>query len=153
MNIAKTYFSEVTGPCTTGCCLHLLSDILMIDLCTYLTVGTDYEDMRMFALEHGSELGDYSRYLTVYLQRILSNVYSVRYIWQDWNIVCVPMARTSQMVCQKRIRITGPLSVEGNCSTYRFGTKGQTEYETKTLQDGFRHKLSEKVTGTLMWLP
>ena len=30
----------------------------MIGLCTYLTGGTDYEDMRKFALERGSELGD-----------------------------------------------------------------------------------------------
>lgn len=58
MNIAKPYFSEVTDPRVTGRCLHLLSDILMIGLCTYLTGGTDYEDMRMFALERGSELGD-----------------------------------------------------------------------------------------------
>lgn len=58
MNIAKPYFIEVTDPRVTGRCLHLLSDILMIGLCTYLTGGTDYEDMRMFALERGSELGD-----------------------------------------------------------------------------------------------
>ncbi|MDM8243151.1 transposase family protein [Phocaeicola barnesiae] len=48
----------MTDPRVTGCCSHLLSDILMIGLCTYLTGGTDYEDMRKFALERGSELGD-----------------------------------------------------------------------------------------------
>ena len=30
----------------------------MIGLCTYLTSGTDYEDMRMVALERGSKLDD-----------------------------------------------------------------------------------------------
>ena len=38
--------------------MHLLSDILMIGLCTYLTGGTDYVDMYLFAKERGSELGD-----------------------------------------------------------------------------------------------
>ncbi len=52
------YFSEVSDPRVTGRCLHLLSDILMIGLCTYLTGGTDYEDMRLFGLERGPELGD-----------------------------------------------------------------------------------------------
>lgn len=52
------YFSEVTDPRVTGRCLHLLSDILMIGLCTYLTGGTDYEDMRLFALERGASLKD-----------------------------------------------------------------------------------------------
>lgn len=52
------YFSEVRDPRVTGRCQHLLSDILMIGLCTYLTGGTDYEDMRLFALERGPELGD-----------------------------------------------------------------------------------------------
>ena len=36
----------------------MLSDILMIGLCTYLTGGTDYEDMRLFALERGEMLND-----------------------------------------------------------------------------------------------
>lgn len=53
-----SYFSEVTDPRVTGHCLHLLSDILMIGLCTYLTGGTDYEDMHLLALERGSALGD-----------------------------------------------------------------------------------------------
>ena len=39
----SNYFSEVTDPRVTGRCLPLLSDILMIGLCTYLTGGTDYE--------------------------------------------------------------------------------------------------------------
>lgn len=52
------YFSEVTDPRVTGRCLHLLSDILMIGLCTYLTGGSDYQDMRIFGLERGSSLGN-----------------------------------------------------------------------------------------------
>ena len=54
----SNYFSEVTDPRVTGRCLPLLSDILMIGLCTYLTGGTDYEDMRLFALECGEMLND-----------------------------------------------------------------------------------------------
>ena len=47
------YFSDVTG-----LCLHLLSDILLIGLCTYLTGGSDYQYMRLFGLERGSHLED-----------------------------------------------------------------------------------------------
>lgn len=54
----SVYFSGVTDPRVTGRCLHQLSDILMIGLCTYLTGGTDYEDMRLFALERGEQLKD-----------------------------------------------------------------------------------------------
>jgi predicted transposase YbfD/YdcC len=52
------YFSEVSDPRVTGRCLHLLSDILLIGLCSYLTGGSDYQDMRLFGLECGSSLGD-----------------------------------------------------------------------------------------------
>lgn len=52
------YFSEVSDPRVTGRCLHLLSDILLLGLCTYLTGGSDYQDMRLFGLERGHELGD-----------------------------------------------------------------------------------------------
>lgn len=52
------YFSDVTDPRVTGRCLHLLSDVLLIGLCTYLTGGSDYQDMRLFGLERGSSLGD-----------------------------------------------------------------------------------------------
>lgn len=51
-------FSEVSDPRVTGRCLHLLSDILLLGLCTYLTGGSDYQDMRLFGLERGHELGD-----------------------------------------------------------------------------------------------
>jgi predicted transposase YbfD/YdcC len=52
------YFSGVSDPRVTGRCLHLLSDILLIGLCTYLTGGSDYQDMRLFGLERGGQLGD-----------------------------------------------------------------------------------------------
>ena len=48
------YFSEVTDPRVVGRFSHLLSDILLLGLCTYLTGGSDYADMRLFGLERGS---------------------------------------------------------------------------------------------------
>lgn len=54
----SNYFSTVSDPRVSGRCLHLLSDILLIGLCTYLTGGADYEDMHLFAKERGCELGD-----------------------------------------------------------------------------------------------
>lgn len=56
--LISPYFAEVTDPRVTGRCLHLLSDILLIGLCTYLTGGSDYQDMHLFGLERGSQLGD-----------------------------------------------------------------------------------------------
>ena len=53
--VLSSYFSEVEDPRVVGRCLHLLSDILMISLLTYLTGGTDYQDMHLFAEERGSE--------------------------------------------------------------------------------------------------
>jgi len=49
------YFSEVADPRVTGRCSHLLSDILILSLLTYLTGGTDYQDMHLFTKEHGLE--------------------------------------------------------------------------------------------------
>jgi predicted transposase YbfD/YdcC len=49
------YFSEIEDPRVEGRCLHLLSDILMISLLTYLTGGTDYQDMYLFTKERGEE--------------------------------------------------------------------------------------------------
>ena len=49
------YFSEVEDPRVEGRCLHLLSDILMVSLLTYLTGGTDYQDMHLFTKERGME--------------------------------------------------------------------------------------------------
>jgi len=51
------YFSEIRDPRVTGRCLHLLSDILLIGLCTYLTGGSDYQDMHLFGIERGAQLG------------------------------------------------------------------------------------------------
>jgi hypothetical protein len=49
------YFSEIPDSRVEGCCLHLLSDILMISLLTCLTGGTDYQDMHLFTKERGEE--------------------------------------------------------------------------------------------------
>ena len=48
----------MTDPRVVGRCSHLLSDILVIGFCTYLTGGEDPQDMRTFAEEYGSQLGD-----------------------------------------------------------------------------------------------
>ena len=50
------YFEEVTDPRVVGRCDHLLSDILLIALCTYLTGGSDYQDMYLFGKERGTQL-------------------------------------------------------------------------------------------------
>ena len=52
------YFSQVPDPRVVGRCSHLLSDILFIAICTYLTGGEDYQDMHMFAKERGSSLSE-----------------------------------------------------------------------------------------------
>jgi len=57
-NKTHPYFTEISDLRVTGHCLHLLSDILMIGLCTYLTGGTDYLDMRLIEIERGASLGD-----------------------------------------------------------------------------------------------
>ena len=51
----SNYFSEVEAPRVEEHCLHLLSDLLMISLLTYLTGETDYRDMHLFAGERGPE--------------------------------------------------------------------------------------------------
>lgn len=52
----RHYFSHITDPRVEGRCQHLLSDILIVAVCTYLTGGTDYQDMHMFAKERGKQL-------------------------------------------------------------------------------------------------
>jgi predicted transposase YbfD/YdcC len=52
------YFLEVEDPRVTGRCSHLLSDILMVSLLTYLTGGADYQDMHLFCKERGHEFAD-----------------------------------------------------------------------------------------------
>ncbi|WP_241775054.1 transposase family protein [Chryseobacterium sp. ERMR1:04] len=50
------YFSNVEDPRIIERCFHLLSDILLIAIFTYLTGGSDYQDMHMFGKERGSQL-------------------------------------------------------------------------------------------------
>ena len=50
------YFSSIPAPSVIGRCDHLLSDILLIALCTYLVGGSDYQDMVVFAQERGGAL-------------------------------------------------------------------------------------------------
>jgi predicted transposase YbfD/YdcC len=54
-DIAK-YFQDVPDPRVVGRCTHLLSDILLIALSTYLTGGSDYQDMYLFGKERGLQL-------------------------------------------------------------------------------------------------
>lgn len=52
------YFSSVPDPRVVGRCDHLLSDILLVSICTYLTGGVDYQDMHLLAKERGRQLSD-----------------------------------------------------------------------------------------------
>jgi predicted transposase YbfD/YdcC len=52
------YFDGVKDPRVVGRCEHLLSDLLTIAICTYLSGGTDYQDMYLFGKERGKELKD-----------------------------------------------------------------------------------------------
>jgi hypothetical protein len=52
------YFSEVEDPQVKGWCLYLLSDILIISIMTYLTGGTDCQDMHLFGKERGKQFKD-----------------------------------------------------------------------------------------------
>jgi predicted transposase YbfD/YdcC len=55
-NHAYPYFAEVEDPRVVGRCDHLLSDILLIALCVYITGGKDYQDMHLFAKERGKSM-------------------------------------------------------------------------------------------------
>ncbi|GHV51098.1 hypothetical protein FACS1894181_12500 [Bacteroidia bacterium] len=50
------YFSGVEDPRVQGRCRHLLPDILLTGLCTYVTGGVDCQDMHLFAKERGHQL-------------------------------------------------------------------------------------------------
>jgi predicted transposase YbfD/YdcC len=50
------YFASVKDPRVVGRCAHLLSDILLIAICTYLVGGSDYQDMVLFGKERGKSL-------------------------------------------------------------------------------------------------
>ena len=54
MSKMKEYFEQVKEPRCKGKCLHLLSDILLVGLLTYLSNGEDYEDMVLFAENKGA---------------------------------------------------------------------------------------------------
>jgi predicted transposase YbfD/YdcC len=54
MSKIKEYFERIPDPRCQGKCLHLLSDILLIGLLTYLSNGEDYEDMVIFAESKGA---------------------------------------------------------------------------------------------------
>jgi hypothetical protein len=51
----SAYFSSIPDPRVEGRCLHKLSDILLIAVCTFLTGGSDYQAMHVFAKERGSQ--------------------------------------------------------------------------------------------------
>jgi predicted transposase YbfD/YdcC len=50
------YFKDVEDPRVISRCDHLLSDILIISVCTFVTGGTDYQDMYVFGRERGQQL-------------------------------------------------------------------------------------------------
>jgi len=53
----RRLFQGCSGdPRVVGRCDHLLSDILLIALCTYLSGGSDYQDMCLFGKERGNQL-------------------------------------------------------------------------------------------------
>lgn len=54
--LVQSCFAEVSDPRVVWRCSHLLSDTLMIGLCTYISGGTDYQDMYLFANHRSSEL-------------------------------------------------------------------------------------------------
>lgn len=57
-NSTFDYFSDVSDPRVVGRCSYLLSDILFIGLCAYLTGGSDCCDMHLFGSECGTSLYD-----------------------------------------------------------------------------------------------
>jgi len=52
----RDYFTGIEDPRVIGRCDHLLSDILLVAICTYLTGGSDYQDMHLLAKERGDQL-------------------------------------------------------------------------------------------------
>ena len=50
------YFEGIKGPRVFGRCERLLSDLLVIAICTYVTGGTDYQDMYLFGKDRGEQL-------------------------------------------------------------------------------------------------
>lgn len=58
MTEMTNYFLEIPDLREAHKCRHLLSDILIIGLCTYLSNGQDYEDMVLFGQTKGHLLPD-----------------------------------------------------------------------------------------------
>jgi hypothetical protein len=55
--VISQYFKGIEDPRVQGRCQqHLLSDILLTALCTYITGGVDYQDMHLFARDRGKQL-------------------------------------------------------------------------------------------------
>jgi len=50
------YLKEVEDYLVVARCDHLLFDLLVIFICTYMTCGTTYQDMYLFGKERGEEL-------------------------------------------------------------------------------------------------
>ena len=50
------YFEQAKDPRVKGRCDHLLSDILVVAICTYITGGDDYQSMYLFGKERGEQL-------------------------------------------------------------------------------------------------
>jgi predicted transposase YbfD/YdcC len=50
------YFEGIEDPRVVGRCDHLLSDLLLVAICTYITGGSDYQDMYLFCKERGEKL-------------------------------------------------------------------------------------------------
>jgi len=55
----SSFFSNVIDPRVSGRCLHSLSDILFISLCTLISNGEDFEDMANFGKEREFVLRKY----------------------------------------------------------------------------------------------
>ncbi|KAA6320618.1 hypothetical protein EZS27_029635, partial [termite gut metagenome] len=54
--VISQYFKGIEDPRVQDRCHHLLSDILLTALCTYLAGRVDYQDMHLFAKECGKQL-------------------------------------------------------------------------------------------------
>jgi hypothetical protein len=50
------YFKSVKDPRMVARCTHLLTDILIVAVCTYVTGGIDFQDMFLFCKERGDQL-------------------------------------------------------------------------------------------------
>ncbi|MFK8296694.1 transposase family protein [Capnocytophaga canimorsus] len=61
MNLVS-YFSDIEDFCMVYKYNHLLSDILLIGLFTYLSNGEDYKDMVLFAKNHPDFVREYCKF-------------------------------------------------------------------------------------------